>query len=221
MQVIHTSLRLLSFQNSDRKTLAVSYTADDNDEKTNLDFLWSSDDFHPDTGKQEADVLSKLFPRTYQEEALVDIEHIVTLLFQLTISIQNPNPRDEPEELTEVDVSSWKQIDISYVQENFPNAPQYLIKRLGQANTKRRQILKYMELYHQNAIREPKASIEVRNMVVEETIGPELQAVLSAPGDHWRLHRLNVQPPGDESHNPHTLFQCPFCYFSETSFNWL
>lgn len=102
-----------------------------------------------DSDQSLIDDLDALYPNSYLEEEMMDIGHIITCLFRLTISIQNPSPRDKPAKFAAIDVSHFEEYDFNHVSAKFPSAPQYLIKRLSRANTKRRQILKYMEQHHQ------------------------------------------------------------------------
>ncbi|KAF8244931.1 hypothetical protein K440DRAFT_604422, partial [Wilcoxina mikolae CBS 423.85] len=78
-----------------------------------------------------------------------DITEIVTNLYRLSVIIRHPAPRDRTQKFAAIDVSHFELFDIRHVQEKFPEAPEYLVRRLGRANTKRRQILTYYEKHHE------------------------------------------------------------------------
>ena len=91
------------------------------------------------------------------EYLMSDITHIITCLFKSSIAIRNPAPKERLHKIALIKVSHFEYWDIKYVDEKFCQAhPQnnfrvanYLKKRLGKANTRRRQILKYYEAHHQ------------------------------------------------------------------------
>ncbi|KAF8243832.1 hypothetical protein K440DRAFT_663876 [Wilcoxina mikolae CBS 423.85] len=85
---------------------------------------------------------------TELEDCLADITHSITCLYKFSIAIQNPAPRDRLERCSKIDVSYFERFDIEHVGQKFPNATDYLRERFGNANTKRRQLLKYHEKHH-------------------------------------------------------------------------
>jgi hypothetical protein len=82
------------------------------------------------------------------EESFFEITHAITCLYRLSITIQNPARRDRLKRCASINVSHYEPWDVGHVSNKFPNAEEYLVHRLGKANTSRRQILKYYELYH-------------------------------------------------------------------------
>ncbi|KAF8535410.1 hypothetical protein BDD12DRAFT_893068 [Trichophaea hybrida] len=79
----------------------------------------------------------------------MDITEIVTNLYRLSVIIQQPAPRDRTQKLAAIDVSRFEPFDIRHIREKFLEAPEYLVRRLGRANTKHRQILAYYEKHHE------------------------------------------------------------------------
>ena len=77
-----------------------------------------------------------------------DVSHIITCLCKLFIAIRNPVPRDRLHKLASIDVSRFEYWDRQHISNKFPAAPKYLVERLGKANTKRRQMLKYYMQHH-------------------------------------------------------------------------
>ncbi|KAI5810621.1 hypothetical protein BZA77DRAFT_391361 [Pyronema omphalodes] len=79
-----------------------------------------------------------------------EVGHSISSLFRLTANIQNLASRDRMERIERIDVSAFGPYDINHVRDKYGLAEnaQYLIERLGKANTKRRQLLKYNEQHH-------------------------------------------------------------------------
>lgn len=79
------------------------------------------------------------------EECITDIAHAITCLYEFSITIWNPAPSDRLEKCSKIHVSHFEMFDIQHAQHKFPYADGHLRERLGKANTKRRQLLKYHE----------------------------------------------------------------------------
>lgn len=82
------------------------------------------------------------------DSILLDIVDIVTTLYQLSIVIRNPVPRDRLHKIAAIDMSHFESLDIGHIDNKFPKAPKFLKERLGKANTKRRQIMEYYRKHH-------------------------------------------------------------------------
>jgi len=83
------------------------------------------------------------------ENILSDIEDIVSSLYQLSIAIRNPAARDRLQKIAAIKISdSELERDIQLISHKFPNAPRFLIERLGKASTRRRQLMKYYRNHH-------------------------------------------------------------------------
>lgn len=78
----------------------------------------------------------------------MEVKHIVTCLYKLSIVIQNPVSRDRLERCEKIEVDHYEYFDIAHASQKFPFAEQYLVDRLGKANTKRRQLFQYHEKHH-------------------------------------------------------------------------
>ena len=63
--------------------------------------------------------------------------------------MRQPVPQDRLRKYAEIDLSHYEFFDNQHVLEKFPNADPFLIKRLGNANTQRRQYFKYRLLHHE------------------------------------------------------------------------
>ncbi|CCX16801.1 Similar to Nephrocystin-3; acc. no. Q7Z494, partial [Pyronema omphalodes CBS 100304] len=92
-----------------------------------------------------------------------EILHSISSLFRLTVVIQNLSSRDRLERMEKIDVKHFEGNDISHVRDKFPLTQEggYLAERLGKANTKRRQLLKYNEQHHEKIV--GKRSHEIRD----------------------------------------------------------
>jgi hypothetical protein len=66
-------------------------------------------------------------------------------LMRLSLAIRNPAPHDQFKESTQIDVTHFEIFDVDHVRGKFPQAPDYLILRLGKAISRRRQYLRYRE----------------------------------------------------------------------------
>jgi len=84
---------------------------------------------------------------------LDDIAHIISCLYTLSVAMRQPVPQDRHRKYAEIDLSHYEIFDNQHVLEKFPNAKLLLIKRLGSANTQRRQYFKYRRLHHEKIAR--------------------------------------------------------------------
>ncbi|KAF8417857.1 hypothetical protein EV426DRAFT_352969 [Tirmania nivea] len=99
----------------------------------------------PETGSDNGTKSSEL------ESLLKDIRHITTSLYKISTAIRNPVPRERLAKFAAIDVSHFKLSDIADIRQKFPEAPEYLVKRLGEANCKRRQLLQFYKIHHHNS----------------------------------------------------------------------
>ena len=79
---------------------------------------------------------------------LSDITHIITCLYRFSMATRNATPRDRLHKITSIEVSHFEFWDIAHIEHKFPMAPSYLVQRLGKANTRRRQLMKYYRGHH-------------------------------------------------------------------------
>ena len=151
-------------------------------------------------------------------EVLVsDIAHIITCLNKLSITIQNPVPKDRLHKIARIDVSHFEQLDIKHIelkfcpvdpQNNF-RVPEYLSKRLGKANTRRRQLLKY---YESSAIdRNGLANVEPRQVVDIEQDEDQLSQPPFAISTNDKI-KVHVPPPPENAAFEGNPFKCPYCF---------
>ncbi|KAI5816702.1 hypothetical protein BZA77DRAFT_311673 [Pyronema omphalodes] len=82
------------------------------------------------------------------------ISHIITYLYRISIAISSPAPQDRLERMPTNSMSHYLAFDIDHISNKykFDDKDQYLLERLGKANTKRRQVFKYYQDHHQRII---------------------------------------------------------------------
>lgn len=85
---------------------------------------------------------------TELQERFLEINQVISCLYRFSIAIRNPTPRDRLQKYAAIDVSHYEFFDIQHASHKFPKAEKYLIDRLGKANSRRRQLLKYHEKHH-------------------------------------------------------------------------
>ncbi|KAI5781715.1 hypothetical protein DFH27DRAFT_656576 [Peziza echinospora] len=86
-----------------------------------------------ETGHKHSDTLSAEL--TF---LLDDIANIISCLYNLSVSIRQPAPLYRKNLYPDIDLTLYHLYDHSHVFQNFPRADQFLIERLGKANTERR-----------------------------------------------------------------------------------
>ncbi|KAI5793622.1 hypothetical protein FPQ18DRAFT_304926 [Pyronema domesticum] len=90
------------------------------------------------------------------KEAIKETGNVITCLYRLSITIQNPASQNRLEMMEKIDTGYYERFDIHHVDNKYrlgigPEY-QYLIERLGKVNIKRRQILKYSEEHHERTV---------------------------------------------------------------------
>ena len=68
---------------------------------------------------------------------------------RLSVVLRQPAPRDRTEKCAMIPMARFEQFDIDRVLREIPQAPLFLAERLGKANTRRRQLFKYLEKHHE------------------------------------------------------------------------
>ena len=105
---------------------------------------------------EDCDSESELGEGDEFEECLLDVSNVIICLYNTLIAITNPAPRDRLEKCSSIDVSYFHHSDIDHVYNKFPFAEDFLKERLGRANSKRRQLLRYYEKHHERIVGRPR-----------------------------------------------------------------
>ena len=114
------------------------------------------------------------------EYLVSDITHIVTCLFKFSSIIRNPAPTERLDKLALINVSSFEHQDIEDIKKMFQyEVAGYLTKRLGKANTRRRQLLMYYKAHHTEFSDDPlpsKSTIERNELTnVPKPVSPTME----------------------------------------------
>lgn len=184
----------------------------------------------------EEDHLESTLPGAELTQILTDIAEIVTCLFRLSVSIRNPAPHDRYKQTGSTDASYFEPFDVQHARDLFPSASEDLVKRLGQANSYRRQYFKYRELHHlklsqglgpSDHLTDPDCASTVASSIPQNMKGPEHHAQnavvlgIDACSEDGMSQtscattvigsdRLRIPPlPVEAESGP---FQCPYCY---------
>lgn len=168
----------------------------------------------------------------YADAELHDIGDIITALYRLSMAILNPSPRDRPTNFDKMDRSCYETFKI-IILEKFPSAPEYLVKRLADANTRRWQTLECLKEHHEelapgHEVPEKAASAVLTDTVAENTPpgfpihhGENRQSITasaSASADFGKI-QLKPRPPINKDHDDDP-FQCPHCFVITTPRDW-
>ncbi|KAL9074841.1 MAG: hypothetical protein Q9161_001979 [Pseudevernia consocians] len=84
-------------------------------------------------------------PKTEIQELQESLATTINCLFQMSILVRNPVQHDVRIGSKCADVAAFEPFDYSHVREKYPKADDTLVKRLGNAITRRRKYLKYRE----------------------------------------------------------------------------
>ena len=163
------------------------------------------------------------------EQIFEDLSQNVTLLYRLSMTIRSgkwSNRYIKSASEPTADTSYFEEYDIRYVQDKFPEAPKYLAERLGKANSRRRQYLKYRERHAAKlayAIDENKddvapsetiASVIPRDLITSHKVVDDLQSETSyatsvGVGNSSRMPKMPKQGVDEQP------FECPYCHTIE------
>jgi hypothetical protein len=157
------------------------------------------------------------------------IKSSVTRLFRLSMAIRDPAPNSQSRSFITVDKSHFEVYDVSHVQAKFLNAPDYLIKRLGQAVSRRRQYLTYREEHHHKMTKDSEkigyegprtehstSSTEATSMPAAVTTIPDVMVdgedTLSQTSYATSVNDTLRVPPLPKEAREKEFYECPLCY---------
>ncbi|KAF2492767.1 hypothetical protein BU16DRAFT_564083 [Lophium mytilinum] len=107
-----------------------------------------SDDELPPFDSQPRRDVSQANEKPELQDLLLDTANIITCLLRLSMAIRNPAPSDQIVESDTLATSFYEKHDIQHVRDKFQNAKDYLVTRLGKANSRRRQYFTYRKDHH-------------------------------------------------------------------------
>ncbi|KAI5792247.1 hypothetical protein FPQ18DRAFT_378468 [Pyronema domesticum] len=104
----------------------------------------------------DSDIDDEIRSTSPLKEAVKEIDNVITCLYRLSITIQSPASQDRLDRMERIDMSHFERFDIEHISNKYHGQLgkdyQYLIQRLGKANTKRRQLLKYHDEHHEKIV---------------------------------------------------------------------
>lgn len=128
-------------------------------------------------------------PTTVLQARFSETCHVITCLYRFTITIRSPAQRDRLQKCASIDVSHYEFFDIQHASHKFPGVEQFLLDRLGKANTRRRQLLLYHQKHHDTI------SQHLDLLPVDLDLPTrELPEVGDLPDIHLLNRRLNPSP---------------------------
>lgn len=102
-------------------------------------------------GEQEhrSDCASSAYDdRTELEHISLDLREVITCLYDLAITINRSGARNILSKASNIDVTHFLAWDVNHVKQKFPAASLKLQTRMGESNSKRRQIFRYLNQHH-------------------------------------------------------------------------
>ena len=200
------------------------------------------DDNVSDSGGSVASEAGSGSPLSDLTFKLDDIANIISCLYTLSVTIRQPAHQDRLRGYAEIDLSHYESFDNQHVREKFPNAKPFLIKRLVNANTQRRQYFhRAAEIANRFKHVEPAISVDkptlpaLDNMAVSvsvsksththpihrdaqpaiesESDGDETATSFGTMMETGGAKLLKVpDPPDADRAFAGDAFQCPYCY---------
>lgn len=104
-----------------------------------------AEDEESDDGGDADDLIDEEDPKTEIQELQESIATTINCLFQMSMLVRKPTQHDVHLGSKRADVAAFEPFDYNHVREKFPRADDVLVKRLGNAITRRRRYLKYRE----------------------------------------------------------------------------
>lgn len=86
--------------------------------------------------------------RALFEQALEEAHDVITCLLRFSMTLRNPARHDQLKQAAATTAKHFEPHDINHVREKYPEAADFLHRRLGKAISKHRQYFKYREEHH-------------------------------------------------------------------------
>ncbi|KAK0708101.1 hypothetical protein B0H67DRAFT_648202 [Lasiosphaeris hirsuta] len=139
------------------------------------------------------------FDPTELGQVALDVADVVDYLLRLSVAIRNPARHDRFREAHATDTSYFEPFDIQHVHSVFNTAEDWLVERLGKANSRRHQYF--------NKASNP---TQHRPSVFEDNDSDTQISQTSFATSVAASRRLKMPSMPEDAHKG--LFQCPFCY---------
>ena len=168
-------------------------------------------------------------PQTEIQQLRGSVATTINCLFEMSMLVRKPAQRDHRMGSEQADVAYYEAFDLSHVRDKFPAADERLVARLGQANTRRRQYLRYRENH----------AIKLRQGLDPGTIGQgdsediSESVAIGSPNPNIICHDQRSEsdssvtsyapslisggnvtmPARPEASRDGKFFECPYCHF--------
>ncbi|KAL8655054.1 MAG: hypothetical protein Q9226_003195 [Calogaya cf. arnoldii] len=172
-------------------------------------------------------------PQTDVHRLHKSVATIVTCLFQMSMLVRKPAQHDLRIGSKAAEVAAFKPFDYNHVRDKYPQAEEFVVSRLGHANTRRRQYLKYRErhaLKLKQGINSALADMDdnaTSDLGLSETIATDVQNwnvrfddIASQSGISQTSYAPTLMGGGDitiptppRHSRGGAPFECPYCYF--------
>lgn len=208
--------------------LYLSQTTDDHLAKISLANPYDSSEDSDEESDSGLPGLKPLSPSETISNVLEFVSSTVKSLLRISMAIQNPAPQDRYLSAKTIDTSYYEHFDVEHVRSLYDanRLPDYLIHRLGRANTSRRQFLKYSQA-HRARLASGIHGIESGD--TKSTVATSLQPEMKQASSRWDRRdqdevasqtTVNTTAPGIEhvefvpfpaEASYGEEFQCPLC----------
>ncbi|KAI0869699.1 hypothetical protein GGS24DRAFT_478076 [Hypoxylon argillaceum] len=163
-----------------------------------------------------------------------EVTDSIAYLLRLSMALRHPAPHDRFMSTEYANVRYFEATDKAHVEAKYPRASQYLIIRLGQALSQRRQYFKYRESHHEKLAR---GLIDSGRSEVDgqSTVASSIPGAMKMPGADPRFGELDEDERSDTGFSQTSFattapesdrlripplprrahdgpFECPFCY---------
>ena len=168
-------------------------------------------------------------PQTQTQQLRESVATTINCLFEMSMLVRKPAQRDHRMGSNKADVAYFEPFDRNHVRDKFPRADEWLIARLGQAITRRRQYLRYRER-HAMKLRQgldPGTIGHDDSEILSQTVATESQNLNVAIDDQRSESGYSITsyaptlmgggnitiPAPPKASKDGKAFECPYCYF--------
>ena len=167
--------------------------------------------------------------QTQTQQLRESVATTINCLFEMSMLVRKPAQRDHRMGSNKADVAYFEPFDRNHVRDKFPRADEWLIARLGQAITRRRQYLRYRER-HAMKLRQgldPGTIGQDDSEILSQTVATESQNLNVGIDDQRSESGYSITsyaptlmgggnitiPAPPKASKGGKAFECPYCYF--------
>lgn len=151
------------------------------------------------------------------------VKNSISCLLRISVIIQNPGPHGRFSNADKVDLSFHQKWDERHVSEKFTSIPEWMVVRLGKANTWRRQFLENRKS-HSGKIKNPRSFFDDGTTAVQ-SVPPEVRSsdqllypvdddgnTVTSYAETVTNDNLLLVPTMPDQAKEGSPFECPFCF---------